>query len=219
MQTKNIQKFYTDNEDIIYRLSREYNIEISTILAILAVESRDDDGFNPDGSLIIRFEAHKFLKYAKNKQLVQNYFRFDAKKPWTKQVFRNANMDTFEKYHGNQMKEHTVFRYAKQLDEHAAFMSISMGLPQIMGFNHKKIGFNTAEEMYDTFYESTEAQIQGLFDFCGVAMKKYLREERYFEFARLYNGEGQAAKYAQWIVETKNSIEEWLNIPDEIETF
>ncbi len=210
MNTKRVEKFYTDNEHTIDSLSAQYSIPIQTILAILVIETNDDDGYSPNGKLIIRFEAHKFFKYAPNKVAVKNHFRWDEKKPWTKQVFRRSDMDTFQRYHGNQAAEYEVFRCAQLIDEIAAYKSISMGLPQIMGFNYKKAGFNSAEEMYRAFWASIEEQLNGMFAFFGTAMKKYLREDRFFEFARLYNGEGKAATYAKKIAEAKISIESWL---------
>jgi hypothetical protein len=77
--------------------------------------------------------------------------------------------------------------------------SISMGMPQIMGFNHKRIGYKSVKKMFDSFARSERSQIIGLFDFMGgrnSKMTKALRQKDFSTFARLYNGPGKAAEYA-----------------------
>ena len=80
--------------------------------------------------------------------------------------------------------------------------SISMGMPQIMGFNHKKIGYKSVKRMFDSFAQSERNQIIGLFDFIGGGvsnMGNALRKKDFLTFAKLYNGPGKATIYAHRI--------------------
>ena len=76
-----------------------------------------------------------------------------------------------------------------------------MGAPHIMGFNHAAIGYNTVEEMFDAFSTSAHSQILAFFDFVrgpGGSSRRLeaLKQRDFAAFAALYNGPGQAARYA-----------------------
>jgi hypothetical protein len=80
-------------------------------------------------------------------------------------------------------------------------LSISMGAPQIMGFNHQILGYDSVETMFEAFSLSERNQLLGFFDFvCGpLATRERLTalQDLDFEaFAARYNGLGQAAQYA-----------------------
>jgi len=90
------------------------------------------------------------------------------------------------------------------LNEAAAIKSISMGLPQIMGFNHAAIGYDSASQMCDNFQTDIRYHVLGLFDFLRGAgtsspMLQALQRNQFELFAAKYNGPGQAAKYGEWI--------------------
>lgn len=115
--------------------------------------------------------------------------------------WRHIPTDDFQSYHGSQNREWAVFNFARSLNDLAAKLSISMGAPQIMGFNHHSVGFESVHQMFDAFSESEANQIVGFFDFVkGPAsdVRKILALKRLdFEtFAGLYNGPGQASRYA-----------------------
>ena len=103
--------------------------------------------------------------------------------------------------HGvGQTAEWEAFDIARTLDEPAALQSISMGAPQIMGFNHAAIGYDSARTMFDRFETDERYHILGLFDFVkggGTTsrMLEALKREQYEQFATYYNGNGQAAAY------------------------
>ena len=87
------------------------------------------------------------------------------------------------------------------LDDTAAKRAISMGAPQIMGFNHAAIGYESVQEMFDAFSRSENTQLIGFFDFVqgGSANSPSvlaLQHQDFAAFAALYNGSGQAATYA-----------------------
>jgi hypothetical protein len=76
-----------------------------------------------------------------------------------------------------------------------------MGAAQIMGFNHERIGYPSAQAMFEAFADSAHAQIVALFDFVQVepARLNALRAGDYVAFAGSYNGPGQAALYGSLI--------------------
>ena len=97
-----------------------------------------------------------------------------------------------------------MFDFARELSAPAAMRSISMGLPQIMGFNYAAIGYDSVGEMFDNFSNDVRFHILGLFDFIRGAgntslMLQALQTQDFEKFASRYNGPGQAAKYGDWI--------------------
>ena len=82
-----------------------------------------------------------------------------------------------------------------------ALRCISMGGPQIMGFNYSAAGFRSPREMYDAFQASEGAQVQGFFAFCqhqgapGEIIGA-LQHHDWRTFARDYNGSGNEITYA-----------------------
>lgn len=74
-----------------------------------------------------------------------------------------------------------------------AYRWISMGMPQIMGFNAKTAGYPDAKAMFDTFIEKGEPeQLLAMARFIGAnkAMASALRNNDWAGFARRYNGKG-----------------------------
>jgi len=208
-----VKELYKKYEAEFMDLSLAYKVPIPTILAVLQVETNDDDGFdNKTGRLIIRFEAHKFIKYCGDsvKHIADSMFRYNAEKPWKEQQFRALNVDTFMSYHGNQSKENDVFNFCIEVDELAAFKSISMGLPQIMGFNYLRLEFTTPMEMYYNFNMGVVNQIEGMFKFMDYPMLHGLRSRNFEAFARGYNGSGQARRYGDMIGVAEREIAAWF---------
>ncbi|NJN43934.1 MAG: N-acetylmuramidase family protein [Anaerolineae bacterium] len=54
--------------------------------------------------------------------------------------------------HTRSKREWEVFEFANQLSKHGSKLSISMGAPQIMGFNYKLVGFSSVHEMFDVLH-------------------------------------------------------------------
>ena len=117
---------------------------------------------------------------------------------------------------GAQESEWTSFHLAASHNRKAALNSISMGLPQIMGFNSRIIGYNTTEEMFEAFNKAAHPQLLGMFDFIvgpnqGHPMLEALRNRDFFAFARSYNGPSNASKYSQLIHDKYAKAKEVLN--------
>ena len=73
-----------------------------------------------------------------------------------------------------------------------------------MGFNHSRIGYDSAKEMFDAFQTDIRYHILGMFDFIkgpGTTspMIEALQRNNFQSFASYYNGPGQAARYGHLI--------------------
>ena len=98
--------------------------------------------------------------------------------------------------------EWEVFDFACTLDDTAARLSISMGGPQIMGFNYAALGYASVQQMFDAFAASERNQVVGFFDFVrsrGEEAIQKLQGSDFVGFARFYNGSGQAEYYGSLI--------------------
>ncbi|NIQ02551.1 MAG: DUF3380 domain-containing protein [Nitrospinaceae bacterium] len=202
---KQVAKTWNQFGGLIQKLSEVVDVEPASALAVLVVES-SGRGFSSDGRMIIRFENHKFLKYyGKNHpDKFKAHFKFDPEKRWLGHRFRKSPNGRWQTFHGKQNEEWKVFDFARELHAAAAMRSISMGLPQIMGFNHAVIGYDSVGEMFDHFSDDVRFHILGLFDFIRGAsgtspMLQALQRQDFEKFASRYNGPGQAAKYGAWI--------------------
>lgn len=183
-------------------LSRNKQLDVACALAVLCVES-SGKGFeqNNGDRLIIRFENHKFWTYwgRHHPQHYRQHFSYSPNKVWTEHQWRSQSQDPWQGFHGQQSAEWRVFEFAQQLDKNAAMLSISMGAPQIMGFHFERLGYQSVNEMFNTFSSGIQGQINGLFDFFSDPMHTFLREQAFEDFAALYNGKGQKKIYGQRI--------------------
>jgi len=186
---------------LLTALSDELKIDPAVAVAVLAVES-GGNGFGPDGRMIIRFENQIFFdRWGKNNQNVYHqHFHFNPDKRWIEHQWRASPNDPWQEFHGKQMEEWKVFTFASKFDDTAAKSSISMGGPQIMGFNFGTLGFESVQQMFDSFAASERNQIIGFFDFVQGPTPNSrrviaLQSKDFDTFASMYNGPGQAAKY------------------------
>ncbi|HNB50573.1 MAG TPA: N-acetylmuramidase domain-containing protein [Anaerolineales bacterium] len=184
---------------LLSALSSQLQIDPGVAIAVFAIES-GGRGFGTDGRMLIRFENHIFYEYwGKNNQTRYNQcFRFDANQKWTGHQFRKAGAGWQDVHVRQQSREWEAFELASQLSSTAAKLSISMGSPQIMGFNYSLLGFSSVQEMFDTFTKGDREQILAFFQFVkGKDNRKIdaLQRKDYTTFAKFYNGTGQAQKY------------------------
>lgn len=193
-------------------------LDPAVAVAVLCVESRGR-GFARNGRMIIRFENHIFWRYwgKSHPSLFFDHFRFDPRKRWRGHKFRKTQKFEWTNFHQKgQTGEWQVFEFARSKHQRFSMYSVSVGMPQIMGFNHKKIGYKSVKKMFDSFARSERNQIIGLFDFIsargatpaggqgsaygraglGSNLTVALRKKNFFTFAKLYNGPGKARIYA-----------------------
>jgi len=197
-----IKKIWNNYGGLLEGLSRMLKIDPAVAVAVLCVEGK---GFSPDGRMIIRFENHIFWRYwgKSHPSSFFEHFKFDPRRPWRGHKFRKKPKNDWTVFHRKgQSGEWEVFEFARSKHQRFSLYSISMGMPQIMGFNHKKIGHKSVKKMFDSFARSERNQIIGLFDLIGRRtsnMCRALRKKDFHTFARLYNGQGRAKVYADRI--------------------
>jgi SH3-like domain-containing protein len=194
-----VKSTYNKYGNMLSLLSRKLGIDLASSIAVLAVES-GGVGISK-GRVLIRFENHLFYKYwgKDNEAIYRKHFAYDTGKNWLGHKFRKDPNGPWVDFHGNQSLEYEVLDFARSLDNEKALLSISMGLPQILGSNAKIIGYQTVQEMFDNFNADIRYHIFGLFDFFSPRMIKYLKVRDFVSFARYYNGQGQAERYGKFI--------------------
>jgi uncharacterized protein YgiM (DUF1202 family) len=188
---------------LLTTLGEQFQIEPACAIAVLCVES-SGDGFRQDndGRMIIRFENHKFWSFwgKDNADEFNQYFKLNlADKPWLGHKWRPSPNEDWQSFHGNQLREWQVLEFARRLDDTAALKSISMGAPQIMGFNYAQLDYPNVQAMFEKFSSDMRYQILGLFKFLSPGMINALRNLDFTTFAGYYNGSGQKQQYGQWI--------------------
>lgn len=153
--------------------------DVEAVMAVAAVESRGG-GFDPEGFPKTLFEGHWFHKLTGGK-----YSRShpDLSYPtWTRQFYGKtwgAEKDRLQR--------------AIALDRNAAMMSASWGMFQIMGFNHARAGFKTVQSFVNAMCKDENAQLGAFTQFIiNSGLADELRDRRWADFARHYNGPGYA---------------------------
>ena len=190
---------------LISQIARKQGIPVSTALAVLAIES-DSEAYGWKNKPVIRFENHVFWRHWGRRfaSTFHDHFKFEQGRSWEGHMWRPSPGDPWQKQHTrdkNQEREWRVLTFARTLDDTAALCSTSWGAPQVMGFNHRKIGYGTPQEMVEAFQKDARWQVLGLFDFFqdDARMLPALRKGDFVTFARIYNGKGQAENYGAQI--------------------
>jgi len=166
-----------------------FDLEVPVVKAVQEVESRGS-GFLKDNRPIILFEGHIFWRELKNRG-------FDP----TTMVTGNENVlfprFNREFYEGG-AKEYIRLEKARNIGKspdilEAALASCSWGMFQIMGFNYKLVdAFNVVD--YVAQAKRSEAEhLEAFGEFIkSTKLLKPLREKRWADFARGYNGKNFA---------------------------
>ena len=194
---------------LLVQHAAELGIDPGIAVAVLVAESRGEP-FAADGRMVIRFENHIFYHYwgKENEARFRQHFTFDATTSHQGHQWRADPNGPWQPCHTSQAVEWQVFAFASRLDERAAMYAISMGAPQIMGFNHRAIGYETVQQMFHAFQSDVRNQIASLFRFMAVnGLVDVVRRGDYVAFARVYNGPGQAEAYARLIRDYQAAFE------------
>ncbi|MEE8390224.1 MAG: N-acetylmuramidase domain-containing protein [Anaerolineae bacterium] len=191
---------------LLQTLADQLAIDPGVAVAILTVESGGRP-FGPDGRMIVRFENHIFYDWwGKHKpDAFAQHFTFNPNQRWKDHQWRSAPGQLWRDFHGDQKNEWEVLEFACTLDDTAARLSISMGGPQIMGFNYAAVGYTSVQQMFDAFVASERNQVAGFFNFVrsrGEKTVQMLQSSDFEGFATIYNGHGQATAYGNLIRQT-----------------
>ncbi len=194
----NAARIWNKYGGVLEPLSAKIGIDKAVAVAVIAVES-GGSGLGPDGRMIIRFENHLFWTYwgKANPAGYNQHFVFDQNTSWKGHKYRPQPNGPWLEVHQNQNSEWAAFNFASTIDAGAAKKSISMGLVQIMGFNHRAIGYASPDAMFAAFAADEKFQLLGFFNFVKNDQRQInaLRNRDFVGFARIYNGPGQPDFY------------------------
>jgi hypothetical protein len=171
--------------------------------AVYEVES-GSRGYGSDGKVLIRFEAHLFERNLNDAAAFAKYFRY-GDPPWTGQQYRQTPQSAWQDIHtGQQADEYNALAIARSLNDTAAFLSISMGAPQILGSNCTRIGYPHVQAMFASFQRSYAAQVTGFFNYClsDEALATAINAHDWATVALKYNGPGQVEMYSKLMADT-----------------
>lgn len=198
---KRLANTYNRIGGLLKHLATAQNMPVGGALAVWQVESGGAD-FVVDHA-ILRFENHKFFQHwgQHNQADFDAHFRFGGRagvggQPWTNHKWRPGN-GAFQIFHGDQSKEYAVFDFAtNEGGKEAASLSSSFGGPQVLGSNFAILGYPNATALAQAFQESERWHVCGFYDFCvGANAIVRIRNKQWVQFARIYNGAGQADLY------------------------
>lgn len=157
-------------------------VSLDVVKAVAAVEARASGFIRGTDLPCILFEGRKFHAFTEG--------AFDRSHPhlsharWTKAHYRGGR--------GEYDRLVEAIRLAG--DPGPALKATSWGMFQIMGFNHRAAGHATVEAMVDAFAAGEGAQLRGFVAFVEAqGLAESLRDRRWADFARRYNGPGYAA--------------------------
>lgn len=159
----------------------ELGVEIAAIKAVAQVES-SGSGFTSSGLVRILFEGHQFHK------------RTSGKYSKSHPNISHANIDR-TKYSSGGLNErvrleHKRLAQAITLDRAAALESASWGKFQVMGFNHKAVGWKDVESFVRDMKKSEAEHLKA---FVGYVKHRKLiaalKSKDWAAFAKGYNGE------------------------------
>lgn len=187
---------------LLTALAQQFHLDPAAALALFVLET-EGRTFGPDGRLIIRFENHVFydLWGKQHPDVFQDHFLFHPENRWVEHQWRPDPAQKWRPSHTDQKEEWRQFEFASTLDETAALEALGLGGAQLMGFNYARLGYPSAQAMFQAFCADERPQIMGFFDFTlgsPVHARRLaaLQGGRLEEFARLYHGPGQAQRYA-----------------------
>ena len=162
-------------------ISEDAGIELAALRAVVAVEAAGS-GFDKEGRPKILFEPHIFWR------LLDPEDREDARSEglaypkWGEQPYPKGSDAQYERLID-----------AMEYDPTAALQSCSWGMGQVMGSNHKMVGFATVEEMVFACMDSEANQVRMMVNFIKNAkLMTAIQNHDWAAFARGYNGPGYA---------------------------
>lgn len=204
---------------LLETVGRILEVDPAPAAGVLAIES-GGRAFGSGGRMIIRFEVHIFLNLwgQANRERFDRHFRVNPDIPWRGDghQWRPDEESEWKAVHAGQDGEWETFSFARvSCSDEAAKLSISMGAPQIMGFNHARIGYTDVASMYDAFENDERSQIVGFFDFVRTDSRllQAMRTEDLVTFATYYNGPAVAQTYARLMGDATTALRALLPAP------
>ena len=176
---KDLHNNYITNADLI-QVAIKYNLELAVIKAIISVESNGKSIQN--GIPTMLFEGHIFWQQLKiHKISPYNYIKGNENilyQKWTKKYYTGSNNG-----------EYNRLLKAININEEAAYESASYGLFQIMGYNYKICGYDSAKQFFRDLSVNEDNHLKAFIKFIEYnKIIPYLQTKNWRKIAYLYNG-------------------------------
>lgn len=181
-------------------LADDMGVHPADLEAIAEVESNGFGWFR-DGRMKILFEKHWFYKQlsgAKRNKAVRLGL---ARKDWI-----SPKRGGYKEQNSPNAR-YNLLKAAIEIDEEAAYLSISMGRFQIMGFNHGICGFISAKHMFVQFVDTEVQQLRAFANFLREKKLVPAIASRDFETVEeIYNGGGLGGVYAKRMKKASDAL-------------
>lgn len=160
--------------------AKRLQVDVAVIKAVTAVEARGSGFIRNTDFPCILFEGHWFHKFTRG--IHANHHPHLSYPTWTKRYYKG----------GRGEYDRLVEAIGISDEPDAALKSTSWGLFQIMGFNYELAGYDDVRGYVNAIAASEGAQLAAFVSFVQAqpAMVDHLREKRWADFARRYNGPG-----------------------------
>ncbi|WP_232629718.1 N-acetylmuramidase domain-containing protein [Methylobacterium sp. Leaf118] len=172
--------------------------------AFIDVESRGQ-GFDAQNRPTILFEPHLFWRnlpgHKRDRAAKENL----AAPRW--------GMIRYGKY----SEQYRRLEAAIEIDVEAGLKSASWGLCQVIGSNHRMVGYDTVEEFVKAIMDDEESHLKACVEFLkSSGIDDDLRARRWEVVARVYNG--PAYKRNGYDIKLKRRYEYWRSQPDSVKS-
>lgn len=175
-------------ESDFLRASKKLGCEVNVIKAVSKVEG-NGSGFTSSDKPKTLFEGHVFWKELVAKGIDPN--KLLAKNPALSNILYKKWTKIF--YGKSEAEEEKRLNRAMAVDRECALRSASWGMFQILGCNHKLVGFKTLQEFINAMYKSEGSHLDAFINFViKRGLDDELRDKRFADFALGYNGSGYA---------------------------
>lgn len=185
--------------ETLYQAASLYRVEPALLSALIHVES-GGSGFLPDGRVKIRFEPHIFWRQLLSRGVDPRPLHRDHPNlcypHWNRGHDPGSLTDQYRKI--EIIREWALHHDPRHEASYvkAAWEGCSWGLFQLLGVNCESAGFPEITSFIDAHEQSEEVQLGVILQWLqGTGKMQLLRQKRWSEFVRGYNGQGQVGWY------------------------
>jgi len=168
----------SQNRAYLKELARVNKLPYDVLMAIVAVETPGVGFDKATGKILIQFEPSWFRK---------------------KEPFAPSGKWSLNKV-DIQAREWPAFNSAFAIDPDSAMECTSIGLPQIMGFHWKRLGYSSVGAMWDDFKRGEYQQLCALVRFIltDPQLLQAVKTRNWYKIAYIYNGANFVEMAKRW---------------------
>ena len=165
----------------IKRVAKSLGVEEAALRAVIQIESAGYGFYSSTKAPVMLYEPH--IAYRRTSGTVRSQLVA------AKVAYSRWGLRPYPKSHS---ARYAQLEKAIKIAGNKAYEFASYGLPQMMGFNYKICGFDSAKEMFDAFKESEYTQLVAMGEFIrsNGKMHQALIDKNWSAFAYRYNGSG-----------------------------